>query len=824
MPDDVAHQNPPKSHHEDELTGVDSGPTQLFGNTTTEPSDNWKRVEGSLARPRFEQLFPTSQPLTTGMPGGGSTIPPSSIMDRTHAATTDDDAAQSTYSYDSTRDWAIFFKEVDGRRFSNQSATYILPAAERDLIDDVEFIRLDKQHAAHLIGLGGLYPCPDLVERILAPEIGITKEVLDLGADHRGSVYGTPVSSYEGDRCRYGPSPTQRRSNTIQRCRFDLVHMRCTASGLPDFAQATTYAAQCLKPGGLLLIVDLDTQLCAEDKVTIQKIATPNQPDGSWLARYFYEVRSAFDTSGIDTSKLSETLDRALWNHPLLTNCGAGSMFNPVGPWVKSIDPEEKQRLGFAGILMRQNLKVNKKLSFLGTYDTHRIQAAIQAFHTLLRKKEIPQESIDGLTTNATSVPGQDEEASTSNEKNGGNTSSLPRSDWQPHYRTIHVYTTEEESQAARKLRQDTVGELVKPLALLPNPAIQIVVLEISGQRPSRAHVGKSANRKFYEWTHAFSFNQRGITERDESRDEYRGPRFIQELNTQYFASHVPLKKKPGQWPTSPLLIASFDRNGLGYCARLTGSSSGQVFSTQKSTHKGTLLSLGSKPIGNLNTPEIMERVATISTSAKPEAEATRSENWKEKQSDLARPRYVQPFPATRLQGGGIPGGSNTVDSSSIMDRTHDTTTIGDAAQSTYSYDSSRDWTLFFKEVDGRRFSNQSSTYILPAVAPQSSVYISAQRLLLRDKQHAAHLIGMGGLYPCPDLVEKILAPEPGIIKEILDLGCGTGIWALSMARQFPHARVTGVDMAPTPLPEDQLPPNIDFEIDDINLGLEQFT
>jgi 2-polyprenyl-3-methyl-5-hydroxy-6-metoxy-1,4-benzoquinol methylase len=70
--------------------------------------------------------------------------------------------------------------------------------------------------------------------------------------------------------------------------RFDLVHMRSTASGIPDYAQAATYAAQCVRPGGLLLLVEIDTQFSAENMVTIQKIATPNQPDGSWLARFFY--------------------------------------------------------------------------------------------------------------------------------------------------------------------------------------------------------------------------------------------------------------------------------------------------------------------------------------------------------------------------------------------------------------------------------------------------------------------------------------------------------------------------------------------------------
>jgi hypothetical protein len=125
---------------------------------TTKPGD-WKINEPQTAWPRYEQSFPTSRPRATGVPGGGSTIAPTSIMDHTHDATTVDDAAQSTYSYDSTRDWTLFFKEINGRRFNNQSSTYILPAGKsltmpvsgtyyikmrlkRTMIDDVEFMRL----------------------------------------------------------------------------------------------------------------------------------------------------------------------------------------------------------------------------------------------------------------------------------------------------------------------------------------------------------------------------------------------------------------------------------------------------------------------------------------------------------------------------------------------------------------------------------------------------------------------------------------------------------------------------------------------------------
>lgn len=41
----------------------------------------------------------------------------------------------------------------------------------------------------------------------------------------------------------------------------------------------------------------------------------------------------------------------------------------------------------------------------------------------------------------------------------------------------------------------------------------------------------------------------------------------------------------------------------------------------------------------------------------------------------------------------------------------------------------------------------------------------------ISDKQHIALVLGMGGLTPCPDVVDAVLAPVDGEEKKILDIG-----------------------------------------------------
>ncbi|KAF4962272.1 hypothetical protein FSARC_9661 [Fusarium sarcochroum] len=57
------------------------------------------------------------------------------------------------------------------------------------------------------------------------------------------------------------------------------------------------------------------------------------------------------------------------------------------------------------------------------------------------------------------------------------------------------------------------------------------------------------------------------------------------------------------------------------------------------------------------------------------------------------------------------------------------------------------------------------------------------------------------------------LAPIENDVKRALDVGTGSGIWAIDFADQFPQAEVTATDLSPTQ--PQWVPPNVRFEIDD---------
>jgi hypothetical protein len=54
--------------------------------------------------------------------------------------------------------------------------------------------------------------------------------------------------------------------------RYDLIHMRQVGSGIKDFAKTRLDIEECLKPRGMVLFIDGDWWMYAEDRVSAAKL------------------------------------------------------------------------------------------------------------------------------------------------------------------------------------------------------------------------------------------------------------------------------------------------------------------------------------------------------------------------------------------------------------------------------------------------------------------------------------------------------------------------------------------------------------------------
>ncbi|CAH0054229.1 unnamed protein product [Clonostachys solani] len=109
---------------------------------------------------------------------------------------------------------------------------------------------------------------------------------------------------------------------------------------------------------------------------------------------------------------------------------------------------------------------------------------------------------------------------------------------------------------------------------------------------------------------------------------------------------------------------------------------------------------------------------------------------------------------------------------------------------------------LRYREENGRTYhAYKDGKYVLPNDQSEQ------ERL---DLQHHLSLHTLDNkLYICP------AGRDGGIpLRNVLDLGTGTGAWALDFADENPETQVYGVDLSPIQGPF--VPPNVTFQVDDV--------
>ncbi|RDW74823.1 hypothetical protein BP6252_05965 [Coleophoma cylindrospora] len=121
----------------------------------------------------------------------------------------------------------------------------------------------------------------------------------------------------------------------------------------------------------------------------------------------------------------------------------------------------------------------------------------------------------------------------------------------------------------------------------------------------------------------------------------------------------------------------------------------------------------------------------------------------------------------------------------------------GSIATSTTSLNES---VLKYRQENGRSYhSYKDGKYLVPNDEGEND------RLDLQH--HAFYLTFSNKLFLCP------IGPETPL-RRVLDVGTGTGIWAIDFADEHPESEVLGVDLSP--IQPSFIPPNLVFQVDDV--------
>jgi len=233
-----------------------------------------------------------------------------------------------------------FFTMAHGRKVSAVSDHYTLP------VDEEEINRMSIEHRMLRFVYGGKnYVGP--VNDVLAPSRRRQRRVLDCGtgsglwasemADEfpHAQIIGVDVAPIQPEEvpvnCSYEiyDMTKGRRLLPYDAGYFDLVHMRSIYTGITDYPALLREASRTLRPGGLLILAEIDSTPMTEAKIPIPSGQEGRAP--GWCA--FWEAyRQCLDRRGVD-SNLPTRLRSMLQQIGGFQQITAQEALIPVGFW-----------------------------------------------------------------------------------------------------------------------------------------------------------------------------------------------------------------------------------------------------------------------------------------------------------------------------------------------------------------------------------------------------------------------------------------------------------------------------------------------------------
>jgi len=205
-----------------------------------------------------------------------------------------------------------YFTEIHGRRFNALSRRYMLPA------DAEEIQRSEHQHRIIKFLFGGKnYVGP--VQDVLTPREGRERcRILDLGTGGGDWAIDLADEFPEAEVIGVDLAPIQPRevpeNCTFELCdldqwylpypseHFDLVHARFMHTGIENYTRFLYEIARMLRPGGLMILIEPDSEPIADGKSATQ-LTRSGQPLGmrGWFALW-EAYRQCLRDKGVDVN------------------------------------------------------------------------------------------------------------------------------------------------------------------------------------------------------------------------------------------------------------------------------------------------------------------------------------------------------------------------------------------------------------------------------------------------------------------------------------------------------------------------------------------